>query len=92
MDTQRTPPGVVSIAEDWMAEPDFDASVAAEPDDALRRAVRDVLDDFARRVLHAHDYSEVDSHRDELTELIVGILEARDARDDSGDSPRRASP
>jgi hypothetical protein len=43
----------------------------------LRGAVRGVLDDFARRVLQAHDYSEVDNHRDELTELIAGILEAR---------------
>ena len=43
-------------------------------DDNLRLAVRGVLDDFSRRVRQAHSFDEVEAHRDELAELIVGIV------------------
>jgi hypothetical protein len=42
--------------------------------DSLRAAVRGALDDFSRRVRQAHSFDEVEAHRDELAELIVGIV------------------
>ena len=47
---------------------------AATPDDDLRRAVRSLLDDFTRRVRQSRSDAEVDAHRDELTEVLVGLL------------------
>ena len=47
---------------------------AAPPDDDLRRAVGSLLDDFTRRVRQARSDDEVAAHRDELAEVIAGLL------------------
>ena len=42
--------------------------------DEMRHAVHGVLNDFSRRVRQAHSYDEIDAHRDELAELIIGLV------------------
>jgi hypothetical protein len=55
--------------------------------DEMRQAVGAVLDDFCRRVRQAHSFDEIDAHRDELVELIVGIIAPRTQTMPGGTQP-----
>jgi hypothetical protein len=59
--------------------------------DEMRQAVGDVLNDFSRRVRQAHSFDEIDAHRDELAELIVGLIAPAHADDVAVHSQRKGA-